>query len=139
MKQILAILSIVLFSFSSKAQKEVTVKWYDWKKLPPTVSTELKKIKDGATATGNLYKTIVQLIKEDPSETTVTIGVVDMDKDGKMEYAVKMEGSSWCGSHGCSWDVYKDYGKKQIHLTDYGVKFVSNGVISSAGLLFKFE
>lgn len=102
---------------------------------------ELKKVKDGASANGNLYKTITHEIKEDPTPVTVTIGVVDMDGDGKMEYAVKMEGSSWCGSKGCGLDVYKNYGKKQIHLTDYleAVKFVSNGVISSAGLLFKFE
>jgi hypothetical protein len=58
-----------------------------------------------------------------------------------MEYAVRSEGRDCCGSWGCSLNVYRDGGRKQIDLADYldDVKPSRNGVISSKGILIPFN
>lgn len=140
MKKAFLFSALLIIAFTVQAQKEVKIKWYDWDKTPASIKAELKKIK--ASKTKTLYQDILDDIEMDKGHTKVSIGVLDMDGDGIKEYTIIIEGPEWSGAQGgCSIEVFKDLGKKRILLTDHfeSIKFVKNGIISSTGVLIKFE
>ncbi|RZK38254.1 MAG: hypothetical protein EOO90_22915 [Pedobacter sp.] len=111
-------------------------KWVKWKNVSTATKAALKKTKYLAGATA--YDDIIEQIEEG---CEVEVATLDMDGDGKMEYAVASYGRFCCGSAGCSLNVFSQNGKKQVNLTDYieSVKPSKYGVISSAGILIKFK
>jgi hypothetical protein len=136
MKKNILLLILIFVSANTNAQTSKSFKWIPWKSVNATHKAELKKIAylKGATA----YDKIIEDL-EYPCD--VSVAVLDMDGDGKMEYAVRSEGGACCGSLGCTLNVYSDGGKKQILLTDYleDIKPAKNGVISSKGVLIRFQ
>lgn len=135
-KKNLMLMMFILTSFCSNGQTPKSFKWIPWKSATTAQKAALRKIEYLGTET--VYDHIIETL-EDPCE--VNIAVLDMDGDGKMEYAVRSEGGGCCGSLGCSLKVFSDGGKKYIMLTDYleDVRPVRNGVVSSKGILIRFQ
>lgn len=125
--------------FSGICISQTKFEFVTWDNIPEKVKSELKEIRTNKTTT--LYQSIMQNKKEGMEDADISLAVVDMDKDGKSEYVLLLQGMEWCGSLGCSIAAYKDAGKKQIHLTDEpeGIKPAKNGIISSKGKLIPFQ
>lgn len=125
-------LLIALFSFKPPA----TFKWVKWKNVSAETKDALKKTKDQLSLTA--YNRIIELLEEGCS---IEVSVLDMDGDGKMEYAVASYGNFCCGNRGCGISVYSLGGKKQVGITDQiqDVRPSKYGVISSFNILFKFK
>ncbi len=137
MKKIIVLLAFMVILLSTaSAQVTKKFKWIAWKAVSAKTKAELKKIKYIKDET--VYDHIIEYMEEG---CEAEVCVLDMDGDGKMEYAVTLAGRYCCGSAGCSLSVYSLGGAKQLHLTDYleDVKPAKNGVISSKGFLIKFQ
>lgn len=137
MKSILLLFVFFISTIVTKAQGKFN--WVTWDKVTAKVKTDLKSVKTDKKTT--LFAAISQYRKDGVQNNEISVAVLDMDGDGKMEYAVSVQSADWCGSMGCSLEVYKDGGKKQIHLTDEidAVKPAKNGVMSSQGKLIPYE
>jgi hypothetical protein len=137
MKKALTFFSFLFISFLVKAQSSFT--WTTWDKVSLKIKNELKAVKIDKNT--SVYNSILKYKKDGVRDSDLSVAVIDMDKDGKSEYAIAIQASEWCGSLGCALEVYKDGGKKQIHLTDEieSVKPQKNGVLSSQGKLITFE
>jgi len=136
MKKVIILAAIVFIASVCRAQTSKAFNWVAWEKVTPATKTELKKIK--ADKDGTAYDNIIETLEE---RCEIEVAVLDMDGDGKMEYAVGCEGSFCCGSLGCSLNVYTDGGKRQVNLIDdwRSVKPAKDGVVSSKGKLIRFE
>ena len=137
MKWLLTTVCLLLISFFSWSQNKF--EFITWDKVSPKVKEDLKLVKTNKTST--LYKSIAQYKIDGLEDADISLAVLDMDKDGKPEYVLLLQGMEWCGTLGCSIEAYKDEGKKQIHLTDEpeGIKPAKNGIISSKGKLIPFK
>lgn len=136
MKKALFVTILMQTCFVAVGQTPKSFKWIAWKNVTVAQKTELKKIVHWKEKTA--YDNIIETLEY---SCTVSIAILDMDGDGKMEYAVRSEEGGCCGYLGCTLVVYRDKGLKRILLTDQldAVKPARNGVISSKGRLIRFE
>jgi hypothetical protein len=135
MKTIFIFATLLFVVQLGNAQSRLTFTWVPWKNVSSSTKAALKKVKEFKDETA--YDAIIEDIQEG---CDIEVAVLDMDGDGKLEYAVGSEGRFCCGTHGCSLTVYTLGGHKRIDLTDQWryVKPDKNGVITSTGLLTKF-
>jgi hypothetical protein len=136
MKQLIILIVHICITCICQAQTSKSFVWVAWKDVPLKTKTALKQIR--ADKDGTAYDEIIELNEE---KCDTEVAVLDLDGDGKLEYAIGNEGRYCCGTRGCSLRVYKEGGEKQIFLLDdwREVKPAKSGVISSTGVLIKFE
>ena len=135
MRKALIFLAFVSIAIIIQAQSSKSFKWVAWKNVTPKTKAELKKIQNSKEVSA--YDYIIETLED----CDIEVAVLDMDGDGIMEYAVGSEGRICCGSRGCGVTIYRNGGKQQVLLSDFwhNIKPAKNGVISSTGVLIKFE
>jgi hypothetical protein len=141
MKKIIFFFLLICGIVSVNAQTN-KFSWIAWEKVPQTTKNELKKIKYDETQ--SVYTQILldfKDSKEAESTLNISIALIDLDRDGKMGYAVGYSGSLFCGSGGCQFAVYENSGKTYLSFNDdwERIKPAKNGVISSSGKFFHLE
>lgn len=135
MKKYLFATILILFFVSTYAQTK-TFNWVSWHKISPEVKSKLKAIKINKTET--LYSSIAEAVTDAKAmggTYEVMVAEIDLDSDGLLGYAVGYSGSYFCGSSGCSLEVYEKKGTKTLSVIDMwsDVKPAKNGVITSQG------
>lgn len=119
-------------------------KWVEWKKAPEALKNATRNIHmytDNKTQKDVLLCDKIKEYLEDTVAGTipayVQIAAIDLNNDGIYGIAVSVSGSMWCGTAGCTFELYENGGLLTVNLgTDYGPNPASNGVKASNGRFF---
>lgn len=106
--------------------------WIPWAEVTADVKNELKTYRY-AKAAGNVGDDTQADF--DGGCTDINVARHDFDGDGWPGIIITKFCSDYCGSAGCSFEVYEDHGRTSIHLTDQIDMVVParNGVNTSSG------
>lgn len=120
--------------------KNSKILWYTWNSLPSSDKNRLRVFY--ASEGKNVYDEIIESLE---NGCDIKVAKVDLDGDRDDGYLVYKYGCTyWCGTIGCTLDVFEKKGRKQIHMGIYEellnkVKVAQNGIISPSGVYFKLK
>jgi hypothetical protein len=112
--------------------------WTDWTKAPQSLKDAAKLI---ITTRGDTLYNFIQSVvtNEDDPYAHVDVAVIDLNNDGVLGIGMLLSSRDWCGSAGCSYEIYDNAGILYVDLSDYDLKPAVNGVKSSAKKFFVME